>query len=180
MKVNKDFIMYSGWFQTTCNGILEQMSGGEDENGITYSFSKQFWHEFSGTNIRHIRAACLFYYAEMPDLLKVSTILDTVTNQSDRSPLHSVTLTFHLIRKPCPHSFLPISSICQSLRQSSTQSLSFHNCPSSIESLSSVLTFLSRCGSRSQCKGLPSRDPRVSLHSSCCTAALPPPCYAFL
>lgn len=64
------------------------------------------------------------------------------------------------------------------------QFLLFHNSSSSIQLfffLSSALTFLSRCGSGSQCKGpaVPG-SPCVCLHSSCCTAALPPPHPAFL
>lgn len=87
-------------------------------------------------------------------------------------------------KQPCPPSLWHLS-IHHILWQSWIRALPFpagSSSVSSMEPLSSVLTCLSRCGFRSQCKGLPSLDPRecVCLHSSCCTAALPPPCYAFL
>lgn len=96
-------------------------------------------------------------YSLLPDLVTDTNILNSVTNQSDSSPLQSFIFIPHSVRQPCPHFHFDISLHL---------SLSF--CliallPLSL--LSSVLTFLSRWGSRSQCKGaaVPG-SPCVCLH----------------
>lgn len=76
----------------------------------------------------------------------------------------SVILTLHSIKQPCPlcMSTLFLSDISPIVTPSvKVRPLPFPECSCSIESLSSVLTSLSCCGSRSQCKGLLSLDPRV-------------------
>lgn len=78
-----------------------------------------------------------FHYVEICDLLTVST--------TDKSPLQSVILTLYLIRQPCP--VFPSDTSLSPSRSHLIIVLPLFNL------LSSVLTFLSCCGSRSQCNG---------------------------
>lgn len=96
----------------------------------------------------------------------------------DSLSLHSsVTLTLHPINQPCPlcMATLFLSGISLIVTPShKVRPLSFPQSSSSMEPLSSVLTSLSCCGSRSQCKGLPSLDPRVCVSAQFLLHGNPP------
>lgn len=58
-------------------------------------------HSVSSLWMTH-QSSMPLHYAEMPDVLTVSTILNSQTNQSDSSPLQSVFLALHPFQTALP------------------------------------------------------------------------------
>ncbi len=132
------------------------------------------------------------YYAEMSHLVTMSTILNSVTNQSvsrkpdDSLALQSVIFTFHPIKLPCPLCLPTLFFSDISLFVTPPDKLGPTPCHFMLAlplwSLCPLYWPLFRAAAldlsaRGCCPWIPVW---VCLHSSCCTAALPPPCYAFL
>lgn len=99
MEVEDRFNMFSEGFQTTCSERLMQMSGGENKNGndIFYLANNHYPHSVAALWKTWELYACSL----LPD--PETNILNSVTNQSDSSPLQSLIFTPHSVRQPCPH-----------------------------------------------------------------------------